>query len=34
MLGDILNAWVHHWGWLWMLVGLCGFIIFTVASDN
>lgn len=22
MIADILNAWLHYWGWLWMLVGL------------
>lgn len=33
MIASILDAWVHHWGWLWMLIGLCGFIVIAVVTD-
>lgn len=34
MLHDILDAWIHHWGWLWMLIGLCGWIVVLIISEN
>lgn len=34
MLMEIFDAWLHHWGWLWMLVGLCGFIVWVVVTDG
>lgn len=33
MLADILYAWVHHYGWLWMLIGLCGFVAFVISDS-
>ena len=30
---EFLDAWVHHYGWLWMLIGLLGFIAI-IGSDN
>jgi hypothetical protein len=34
MLGEIFNAWAHHWGWVWMIVGLCGFIVIEIAKGD
>jgi hypothetical protein len=34
IVGDILNAWVHHYEWLWMLVGLTGWVVIVALSDN
>jgi hypothetical protein len=34
VLMDILDAWLHHWGWLWMVVGLCGFVVVAAVSNN
>lgn len=33
-MGNFLDAWVHHWGWLWMLVGLCGYVVIVAALDD
>lgn len=33
-MADILNAWVHHWGWLWMVVGLLGHLAIVVWLDD
>ena len=24
---EFLTAWYDHWGWLWMIVGLLGFVV-------
>jgi hypothetical protein len=24
---EFLTAWYAHWGWLWMIVGLLGFVV-------
>lgn len=34
MLTNILDAWLHHWGWLWMLVGLLGYAVIVTVTDN
>jgi hypothetical protein len=34
MLGEILNAWVEHWGWLWMLVGFTGYIVVVIIKES
>lgn len=31
---DFLDAWLHHWGWLWMVVGLCGCIVVSIGQNN
>lgn len=33
-MASFLDAWVHHWGWLWMLVGLCGYVCIVVVLDD
>ena len=37
MIEAILDAWMNHWGWLWMLIGiliaLCGRITWIVIYD-
>lgn len=30
---EFLDSWVHHWGWLWMLIGLSGWIVIVAVSD-
>lgn len=32
--GDFLAAWWDHWGWLWMIVGLLGFVVIRVVTDD
>jgi len=31
---EFLDAWVHHFGWLWMLIGLLGFVVIVAVSDD
>lgn len=31
---DFLNAWLDHWGWLWMIVGLSGWVVIMAAANN
>jgi len=31
---DFLNAWLHDWGWLWMLIGLLGNLVIVVAFSD
>lgn len=33
-MADFLTAWVSHWGWLWWLIGLLGFIVFFAVADD
>lgn len=33
-VGEVLDAWVHHYGWLWMLIGLLGWWVVVISSDN
>lgn len=33
-MAEFLSAWVHHWGWLWMLIGLFGYLVFVVVTDG
>lgn len=34
MITDIFDAWLYHWGWLWMLVGLSGWVFIMIVSEN
>lgn len=34
-VSDFLDAWLHHWGWAWMIIGLLGACYITITfSDN
>lgn len=33
-MADFLNAWIDHWGWLWMLIGALGFVVFVAVNDG
>ncbi len=34
MIHDVLYAWAFHWGWLWMVLGLLGFVVISWISDG
>jgi len=31
---SFLEAWVHHWGWAWMCVGLIGWLTLVVMDND
>lgn len=31
---EFLDAWVHHWGWLWMVIGLLGYVVICAVVDQ
>jgi hypothetical protein len=33
MITEFINAFVHHYGWLWWIVGLLGMFAIVVNSD-
>lgn len=33
-MAAFLDAWVHHWGWLWMAIGLCGYVVICMVVDS
>lgn len=33
MLADFLYAWAYHYGWLWMVIGLLGFVVISIITD-
>lgn len=33
-MAAFLDAWVHHWGWLWMVVGLLGYVAIVFVVDD
>jgi hypothetical protein len=33
-MSGFLDAWFHHWGWAWMIVGLLGCVVIMITFDN
>jgi hypothetical protein len=33
-MNDFLTSWAHHWGWLWMAIGLVGNVVIVVLLDD
>lgn len=34
LVSAFLSAWVHNWGWLWMVIGLLGYVVFCFVTDD
>lgn len=34
MVGDILSAFLDHWGWLWFILGFTGWVVFEVGRNE